>query len=157
MKILKQAEQFPWRVATKELIPGISEYLSNGYSCEPGEVYGDCASNSEDFLNSLHDHPELNPEVYHFYHPSTSAFPTPARRDLRKSTDNPGYWETDEDIGEGYAPAEHYVPVITHGGHKHVVDWTMRQFDPKAKLPHIEPLEDYEKRFAFGEPGGGEI
>ena len=133
----------------------ISEFSHNGYSTDgPGCTYGDCLSNSQDFLRTLHrQQPGLNPELYRFFHPSVSAFPSPARRDLQKSEENPGYWETNDPIDEGvFAPAEHYSPVVTHGGQKYVVDWALRQFDPRAKLPHVEPLEAYGDKFSYYEP-----
>jgi hypothetical protein len=46
-----------------------------------------------------------------------------------------------------YAPEGRKEDVNDYEGHHLVVDWTARQFDPKAGHPHIEPLESYKKRW----------
>ena len=139
------------RLAMPNLNKAISDFAQNGYSEEPERGYGDCLSNSLSFMEGLH--PSFNPRLHQFFLPTVSAFPNPAREDLQHSESDPGHWETDELVDDGvYAPADHYAPVINHQGRDHVVDWTMSQFDPRAKVPHIEPLDQYSKRFSYDEP-----
>lgn len=40
-------------------------------------------------------------------------------------------------------PSSHVVNV----SEGHVIDWTARQFDPNASVPHIEPVKSYTSRF----------
>jgi glutaredoxin-like protein NrdH len=137
--------------AMPDLNKAISDFAQNGYSQEPEWGHGDCLTNSLSFMEGLH--PSFNPRLHQFFHPKVSAFPNPAREDLQHSESDPGHWETDELVDDGvYAPADHYAPVINHQGRDHVVDWTMSQFDPHAKVPHIEPLDEYSKRFSYDEP-----
>jgi glutaredoxin-like protein NrdH len=139
------------RLAMPDLNKAISDFAQNGYSQEPEWGHGDCLTNSLSFMDGLH--PSFNPRLHRFFLPTVSAFPNPAREDLRHSESDPGHWETNELVADGvYAPADHYAPVINHQGRDHVVDWTMNQFDPHAKVPHIEPLDEYSKRFSYDEP-----
>jgi hypothetical protein len=47
--------------------------------------------------------------------------------------------------GKGYDPEEHVVLV-----HKnHVIDYTLRQFEPHAEVPHIQPIKDYMRERGF--------
>lgn len=41
-----------------------------------------------------------------------------------------------------YGHTVNYVPETGH-----VIDWTARQFDPHAQVPHIEPLSTYRHRW----------
>jgi glutaredoxin-like protein NrdH len=139
------------RLAMPDLNKAISDFAQNGYSQEPEWGHGDCLTSSLSFMDGLH--PSFNPRLHRFFLPTVSAFPNPAREDLQHSESDPGHWETDELVDDGvYAPADHYAPVINHQGRDHVVDWTMNQFDPHAKVPHIEPLDEYSKRFSYDEP-----
>jgi glutaredoxin-like protein NrdH len=139
------------RLAMPNLNKAISDFAQNGYSEEPEWGHGDCLTNSLSFMEGLH--PSFNPRLHQFFLPTVSAFPNPARGDLQHSESDPGHWETDELVDDGvYAPADHYAPVVNHQGRDHVVDWTMNQFDPHVKVPHIEPLDEYSKRFSYDEP-----
>lgn len=42
----------------------------------------------------------------------------------------------------------HIVPVVED----HVVDFTLRQFDPSAAFPHVEHRDEYAKRFKHHNP-----
>ena len=46
------------------------------------------------------------------------------------------------------AMIEHVVPVVND----HVVDFTLRQFDPSAAFPHVEHRDGYAKRFKHHNP-----
>lgn len=51
---------------------------------------------------------------------------------------------------EGTAHAANVVP--TTGG-EYIVDFTYNQFDPKAKVPVVEPRSQYERRFGRAKAG----
>lgn len=59
--------------------------------------------------------------------------------DLRRHGGRGGMIEV---FSEGM-PSSHVVNV----SEGHVIDWTARQFDPKADVPHIEPVKSYISRF----------
>jgi hypothetical protein len=52
-------------------------------------------------------------------------------------------------LQQGLRPEQtrHHVNVTDTDEGQQVVDWTARQFDPSANFPHVEPLDEYRKRW----------
>jgi hypothetical protein len=145
-RILTAREQHemlsPWLEAARDdLSSVINEYRSGVGNLldDPDCAAGECINHAPQFA-SLARSRGLDAHHMEFYWPRKDSFPDVARAHRRDSDyeDGPGadYWD-----------ANHQVSVINHHGEPHVVDWTARQLDPSASVPHIEPLSSYSQKF----------
>jgi glutaredoxin-like protein NrdH len=104
----------------------------------PDGAVGWCEGSMDDFAHYARRR-GLDVERREFNYPLKAAFPDP----------HPDYHaleHTDMDLPDRWN-CWHHATVVHHQGKPYAVDWTMRQLDPRADHPHVEPLESYRAKF----------